>query len=657
MKKYNVSFYYLAFLIAALILIPKNLSTIFGFVPTRLGLICFWFLIVIYEVIKKKLKLNDIKLKPFLIIYTLFIITTFLGYFNAIDKVLFFYTVSKYVCYGAFMFLIIKYPFEKKQINILFYVMLSSTFILSLYSFYQYFFDIGMGKSGIHKYPGAVGRVDATFHNPIYFAMFLLATLILYFFKITKTICLKEKIIYLLLILINMISIMLTFTRSVYILFTIVIFLMFVLAFFKKYKKNSWLFVIPTLFLVFSFYTIPGVKYVYASSIVQVLPQKFSMNFFKFTNKFFFTNIDTDIFFLEKTFGVERKNIDRVIVFKDRENVFSKKQNIVKSVSYLTKESSADQQKQIVINEDKNVEKEYIIKNDASLISRNLYKNYAKDVSKDYPLTGIGMGNYEKFVIANKDKYIPAGKKFGYPHNYILHLRAEAGIICTILFCILIIGLFLWFILKAILTKKSEYLFLSILWFALLILMRFESLFYDVQLLPLLLIITTLIIRFSDSKQEQKNNVIFISSVGGHLTQMLQLKEIFNEYDYVLITEKTDVTKNIRNVYKSEYLLYGSRNFLFSYIFKFSFNIFKSIYMFFKYNPDVIVTTGTHTAVPMCYIAWLFRRKIIFIESFAKRTSPTLSGRLIYPIATTFVVQWKSMLKFYPNAEYWGWIY
>ena len=37
--------------------------------------------------------------------------------------------------------------------------------------------------------------------------------------------------------------------------------------------------------------------------------------------------------------------------------------------------------------------------------------------------------------------------------------------------------------------------------------------------------------------------VMFISSKGGHLTQLLQLKELFKEYEYVLITEKTDVTK------------------------------------------------------------------------------------------------------------------
>lgn len=151
--------------------------------------------------------------------------------------------------------------------------------------------------------------------------------------------------------------------------------------------------------------------------------------------------------------------------------------------------------------------------------------------------------------------------------------------------------------------------------------------------------------------------VMFISSVGGHLTQLLELKSLFKDYNYVLVTEKTEVTKDMKKKYNMNYLLYGSREYLLSYIFKFSFNVLKSFYLFFKYRPNVIVTTGAHTAVPMCYIGRLFGKKIIFIESYAKRTSPTLSGRLVYPIATTFVVQWETMLEFYPKAKYWGGIY
>ena len=37
--------------------------------------------------------------------------------------------------------------------------------------------------------------------------------------------------------------------------------------------------------------------------------------------------------------------------------------------------------------------------------------------------------------------------------------------------------------------------------------------------------------------------VMFISSAGGHLTELLQLKSIFNDYDYSLITENIKYNK------------------------------------------------------------------------------------------------------------------
>ena len=83
----------------------------------------------------------------------------------------------------------------------------------------------------------------------------------------------------------------------------------------------------------------------------------------------------------------------------------------------------------------------------------------------------------------------------------------------------------------------------------------------------------------------------------------------------------------------------------------------KSIYYFWKIKPDVIISTGAHTAVPMCYIAKLFGKKVIFIESFAKTSTPTLSGRMIYPISDLFIVQWEGMKEHYPKAVYGGSIY
>jgi len=160
-------------------------------------------------------------------------------------------------------------------------------------------------------------------------------------------------------------------------------------------------------------------------------------------------------------------------------------------------------------------------------------------------------------------------------------------------------------------------------------------------------------------KNNKKQKVMFISSVGGHLTQLLELKDIFKNYNYILITEKTDVTKELKNKYTISYLPYGSRNQKLLYPVILLLSCLKSLIYLIKYNPSVIVTTGANTAAAMCCLGKIFGKKVIYVESFAKRTSPTITGKWIYKLNaySIFVVQWESMLKYYPKAVYWGGIY
>ena len=150
--------------------------------------------------------------------------------------------------------------------------------------------------------------------------------------------------------------------------------------------------------------------------------------------------------------------------------------------------------------------------------------------------------------------------------------------------------------------------------------------------------------------------VLFISSTGGHLNELLQLKSIMNKYDSYLITEKT---KSLKEEYKDKisYLIYGTKHNMLTYPFKLLANCFKSLYFYFKIKPDVIVTTGAHSAGPMCCIGKIFGSKIIYIETFANIHSKTVTGRIVYKFADLFIVQWESMLKLYPKAIYGGWIF
>lgn len=156
-----------------------------------------------------------------------------------------------------------------------------------------------------------------------------------------------------------------------------------------------------------------------------------------------------------------------------------------------------------------------------------------------------------------------------------------------------------------------------------------------------------------------KKKVLFISSTGGHLSELLQLSCLFEKYEYHIITEKDKSSKALKIKYgdKISYLPYGTRSKLLTYIFKYFYLCLKTIYYYLKLRPEVIITTGTHTAGPMCYLGKIFGSKIIYIETYANRNKKTATGRLIYPIADLFIVQWEEMLKLYPKAVYGGSIY
>lgn len=156
--------------------------------------------------------------------------------------------------------------------------------------------------------------------------------------------------------------------------------------------------------------------------------------------------------------------------------------------------------------------------------------------------------------------------------------------------------------------------------------------------------------------------VLFISSTGGHLDELMQLKSLFDCYDYHIITEKEKSNLSLKDKFPNRvnFLLYGSYSNLKSriiYPFKLIYNSFKSLILYFKIRPQYIISTGAHTAGPMCLIGHIFGSKIIYIETFANSMTKSKTGRIVYKFADLFIVQWESMLKLYPNAKYGGWIF
>jgi UDP-N-acetylglucosamine transferase subunit ALG13 len=81
---------------------------------------------------------------------------------------------------------------------------------------------------------------------------------------------------------------------------------------------------------------------------------------------------------------------------------------------------------------------------------------------------------------------------------------------------------------------------------------------------------------------------------------------------------------------------------------------FQSLQIFLAERPDIIITTGAGLSLSTCIIAKLFKKKIIFIESFSRVYRPSLFGRLVYPISNLTIVQWKPLLEYYKKGIYGG---
>jgi len=150
--------------------------------------------------------------------------------------------------------------------------------------------------------------------------------------------------------------------------------------------------------------------------------------------------------------------------------------------------------------------------------------------------------------------------------------------------------------------------------------------------------------------------ICLISSSGGHFEQLLMLRKLEKNHKIFIVTEKTKYNKKDKKI--NHYVMQVNRKEPL-FIIKMILIMFKSLYIFIKERPDVIISTGVLAAIPMIFIGHIFKKKVIYIESFAKINSPTMTGKLVYKknLADQFYVQWESMLEFYPNAIYKGGIY
>ena len=76
--------------------------------------------------------------------------------------------------------------------------------------------------------------------------------------------------------------------------------------------------------------------------------------------------------------------------------------------------------------------------------------------------------------------------------------------------------------------------------------------------------------------------------------------------------------------------------------------------MVWKARPAVVVTTGAATAVPFAWMGRLCGAKVVYIESVTRIHEPSLSCRLVAPVAERVYVQWPELQAAVRRGRYVG---
>ncbi|KAI9292592.1 UDP-N-acetylglucosamine transferase subunit ALG14 [Neoconidiobolus thromboides FSU 785] len=185
----------------------------------------------------------------------------------------------------------------------------------------------------------------------------------------------------------------------------------------------------------------------------------------------------------------------------------------------------------------------------------------------------------------------------------------------------------------------------------------------------------------NSSKTETTQNSIktlcFLGS-GGHTAEMIELLKSLQISNYTprtyLIGEGDSLSlskiidfENETQVEYSKYKLYTiprARQVGQSWITT-PFSTFKTLVSCFSIliyeKPEYIFGNGPGSCVPLFLLAKFIstihpksRLKLVYIESFARVNTLSLSGKILYYFTDLFIVQWPNLLKKYPKAKYNG---
>lgn len=135
--------------------------------------------------------------------------------------------------------------------------------------------------------------------------------------------------------------------------------------------------------------------------------------------------------------------------------------------------------------------------------------------------------------------------------------------------------------------------------------------------------------------------LLIVCSSGGHLLQMLELRDAWSGFERVWVTfDKSDT----RSLLRDERVVHAhgptNRNVP---------NLLRNLRLAARVlraeRPSAILTTGAGVAVPFAWIGRLLGIPTVYVESVTRIEALSLSARMIAPVATRLYGQWPELAR------------
>lgn len=153
--------------------------------------------------------------------------------------------------------------------------------------------------------------------------------------------------------------------------------------------------------------------------------------------------------------------------------------------------------------------------------------------------------------------------------------------------------------------------------------------------------------------RDERVDILLVCSAGGHLLQLLALRPAWSGFSRAWVTfDKSDAHSLLSD--EAVIFAHGPTN---RNVKNFLRNIPVALRVVRRARPSVVLTTGAGVAVPFAWVGRLLGARVVYVESFTRIEGPSLSCRLIAPVADRIYAQWPELTRVLPRARYVGTVF